>query len=194
MQQRSKPIEVANPSLVLRVFRPLSRFWFWLSGYHVEGRFPDLAKFVIIAAPHTSNWDLPHALAAGIHYGTRVHWMGKNSIFKPPFGWLMRWLGGIGVDRSKSANAVQAMVDTFAARDELALIIAPAGTRSATVPWKSGFYHIAYGAKVPIVCAFIDHTRKAIGIAGVIQPVGDYEADMLKIRALYDAAAANPVP
>jgi 1-acyl-sn-glycerol-3-phosphate acyltransferase len=181
------------PSVLRRVFHPVASAWLWATGFRIEGRLPDLPKYVIVAAPHTTNWDLPHALAAGLHYGVPINWMGKTSIFKWPFGGLMRALGGVSVDRSKSTNAVAGMVATFAEADRLALVIAPAGTRSATVPWKSGFYHIAHGAGVPLVLAFIDYQRKAVGIAGVFTPTGNYEADLPKIQALYAQAATGPV-
>jgi 1-acyl-sn-glycerol-3-phosphate acyltransferase len=167
--------------------------WLAATGFRVRGAMPDLPKYVIIAAPHSTNWDLPHALAAGLHYGVRIHWMGKGSIFKWPFGGVMRWLGGLAVDREKSTNAVDGMVQTFAEMDKLALVIAPAGTRSATAKWKSGFYHIAHGAKVPIVLAFIDYPTKSVGIAGVVTPTGDYEADLATILALYAKHVSVPV-
>jgi 1-acyl-sn-glycerol-3-phosphate acyltransferase len=182
----------AAPSLAVRVFRPVSSAWLAATRFSVVGTFPDHPKFIVIAAPHTTNWDLPHALAAGIQFGRRIHWMGKATIFKWPFGGLMRWLGGISVDRSKSTNAVASMVDVFAARKELALAVAPAGTRSATATWKSGFYHIAHGAKIPLVIAYIDYNRREVGIADTIIPSGDYAADLLKIQAIYAALAARP--
>jgi 1-acyl-sn-glycerol-3-phosphate acyltransferase len=182
-----------SPSRAVRVFRPVASLWFWSTGFKVQGRMPDVRKYVIVAAPHTTNWDLPHALAAGLHYGVRVHWLGKDSIFKWPFGGVMRWLGGLAVERSQSTNAVAGMVKTFAEADELALIIAPSGTRSATVQWKSGFYHIAYGANVPLALAFIDYPTKTIGIAGVFMPTGDYEADLPKIIELYSKFVTVPM-
>jgi 1-acyl-sn-glycerol-3-phosphate acyltransferase len=190
--EKTMPETTTAPSLAVRIFRPLSRAWLAASRFRVVGTFPDHAKFIIVAAPHTTNWDLPHALAAGIQFGRRIHWMGKATIFKWPFGGLMRGLGGISVDRSKSTNAVASMVDVFTDRDELALVVAPAGTRSATVPWKSGFYHIAYGAKVPLVLAYIDYNRREVGIADTIIPTGDYEADLKKIQAIYAAIMSRP--
>jgi 1-acyl-sn-glycerol-3-phosphate acyltransferase len=179
--------------MTVRIFRPLAYLWLWATGFSVRGTMPDQPKYVIIAAPHTTNWDLPHALAAGLHYGYRIHWMGKESIFKWPFGGIMRWLGGLSVDRRQSTNAVDSMVQTFAKMDRLALVIAPAGTRSATVKWKSGFYHIAYGAKVPLALAFIDYPSKSVGIAGIFMPTGDYEADLPKILALYAKHVSVPI-
>jgi 1-acyl-sn-glycerol-3-phosphate acyltransferase len=169
------PPSVASPSLALRLFRPVSATWLWATGFHVVGRFPDVKKFIVIAAPHTTNWDLPHALAAGIQ-----------------FGQLMRGLGGISVDRSQSTNAVGSMVEVFGQRDALALVVAPTGTRSATARWKSGFYHIAVGANVPLVLAYIDYNRREIGIADTVIPTGDYDADVSKIQAIYAAVLSRP--
>ncbi len=188
----SRPEGSSGPSTAVRTFRPVSRAWLAITGFKVVGSFPDYPKFIVIAAPHTTNWDLPHALAAGLQYGRRIHWIGKATIFKWPFGGLMRWLGGISVDRSKSTNAVASMVNVFTERDELALVVAPAGTRSATVPWKSGFYHIAHGAKVPLVLAYIDYNRREIGIADTVIPTGDYDADLAKIQDIYAAIMARP--
>jgi len=151
----------------------------------IVGEMPDLPKFVLIGAPHTTNWDLPNTLAAGLHYGVGVHWMGKDGIFKWPFGGLMRWLGGIPVDRSKRNNAVEQMVAYFDAHDELIVVIPPEGTRSHVDRWKSGFYHIATGARVPIVMAFMDYKAREVGIKGVFYPTGDYEADLAQIQAVY---------
>lgn len=179
------PVERAAPSLPVRLFRPFAYAWLKLTRFKVVGDFPAVPKFVVVANPHTTNWDLPYTLAAGLHYGVRVNWMGKASIFKWPFGSMMRWLGGLAVDRSKSTNAVTAMVETFAGAERMALVIAPSGTRSATAPWKSGFYHIAHAANVPLVLAFINYRARTVGIAGVITPTGDYDADLAAIQAIY---------
>jgi 1-acyl-sn-glycerol-3-phosphate acyltransferase len=176
----------SQPSLILRLLRPLGRVWLWAVGMRVIGRMPDLDKFVIVAAPHKTNWDLPNALAAGLHYGIRIHWMGKDSLFRWPFGGVMRWLGGISVDRSRRNNAVQHLVDTFHAADALVVVIPPEGTRSAVTRWKSGFYHIAHGAQVPLVLAFVDYERREIGVKTVFYTTGDYDADLARIQAIYE--------
>ena len=181
-----------RPSLVVRLLRPVAHLWLWAVNMRVEGQMPDLAKFVIVAAPHKTNWDLPNALAAGLHYGIRIHWLGKASLFKWPFGGLMRWLGGISVDRSKSNNLVASVVETFAAADRLILVIPPEGTRSDVARWKSGFYHIAVGAKVPVVLTFVDYNSRKIGIAQVFRPTGDYEADLAIIQAVYAPMMPRP--
>ena len=146
MSEAAEPLAPINPSLAVRLFRPLGRLWLRANGWRIEGEMPNLPKFIIVGAPHTSNWDLPYTLAAGLHYGVRVHWMGKDSIFKWPYGGLMHWLGGIPVDRSKPNNAVAQMVEKFAASDRLVVVIPPEGTRGKITRWKTGFYHIAVGA------------------------------------------------
>ena len=167
------------------MMRPVAHAWLKCVNMRMVGDLPDLPKFVLIGAPHTSNWDLPNSLAAGLHYGVSINWMGKDSIFKWPFGGLMRWMGGIPVDRSKRNNAVTQMVEVFNAASELIVVIPPEGTRSEVDRWKSGFYHIAVGANVPIVMAFMDYNRREVGIKGVFYPTGDYDADVAKIQAVY---------
>ncbi len=179
------PARRSNPSLLVRMMRPVAHAWLKCVNMRMVGDLPDLPKFVLIGAPHTSNWDLPNSLAAGLHYGVSINWMGKDSIFKWPFGGLMRWMGGIPVDRSKRNNAVTQMVEVFNAASELIVVIPPEGTRSEVDRWKSGFYHIAVGANVPIVMAFMDYNRREVGIKGVFYPTGDYDADVAKIQAVY---------
>jgi 1-acyl-sn-glycerol-3-phosphate acyltransferase len=141
---------------------------------------------VLIAAPHTSNWDLPYTLMTGFALRLNLYWMGKESIFRVPFGAFMRWLGGIAVDRSKSNNLVAASVEAIrAAAGPLQLVVPPEGTRSKTRYWKTGFYHIALGAGVPIVMAYMDYAEKRAGLGPVFHPTGDVERDMESIKAFY---------
>ena len=175
----------ASASLFVRVLRPLGNAWLRAGGWTVVGEMPDLPKFIIVAAPHKSNWDLPNALAAGLHYGLRINWMGKDSLFKWPFGGFMRWLGGIPIDRSKTNNAVAQMVDAFAAADQLVVVIPPEGTRGDVERWKSGFYHIAHGAQVPLVLSFIDYANRRVGVAQMFHTTGDYVGDLARIQAVY---------
>ena len=181
----SDPAARPVPSMTVRIVRPIAHAWLRAGGWTVVGEMPDVPKFVIVAAPHKTNWDLPNALAVGFHYGLRIHWMGKESLFKWPFGGFMRWLGGISVDRSKKSNAVQQAVDAFASAEQLVIVIPPEGTRSDVDRWKSGFYFIAHGANVPIALAFIDYANRRTGVAGVFQTTGDYEADLARIHAVY---------
>lgn len=140
---------------------------------------------MLIAAPHTSNWDLPHMLACAWVLGIRPSWMGKRELFRFPFGGLMRWLGGVPVDRSRRTSLVQQVAARFAAVDALYLVVPPSGTRSRAPRWKSGFYHIARSASVPVVCAYLDYGRGVAGIGPVLVPSGDIPADMDRIRAFY---------
>jgi len=192
MDQIAHPPVKVRRTLTNRLLLPFARGWLALCRISVVGAMPDLPKFVVIGAPHTTNWDLPHALAAAVVLGIQIRWMGKASLFKWPFGGLMRWLGGIPVDRSKRNKAVSQMVETFKAAERLVVVIPPEGTRSEVKQWKSGFYHIAAGAGVPIVLAFVNYTTRQIGVAQVFWPIGDYEADLPRIQAVYASVSPRP--
>lgn len=172
-------------SLLARIVRWTIVAWFRRQGWKVEGVAPNPRKFVIVAAPHTSNWDFVHFLGAADGLGLELSFMGKTSLFRWPFGRMMRDLGGIPVDRSKSQNAVEAMIAEFARRDEFMLTIAPEGTRGRVRQWRTGFYHIALGAGVPMVLGMMDYARKVVGLGPAMWPTGDYEKDMEQVRAFY---------
>jgi len=181
------PCTIFTTPVVNALFRWLSLGYLRLAGWTVQGSLPPEAqRSVFIAAPHTSNWDLPYTLMVAFALRLNVHWMGKTSIFRFPFGGLMRWLGGLAVDRSKSNNLVAASAHAITkARGALQLIVPPEGTRSKTRYWKTGFYHIAMTAQVPIVMAYMDYSRKVSGLGPLFYPTGDLEADMLTIKAFY---------
>ncbi len=160
-------------------------WWFNRQGWTVIGPVPEPRKFVVIAAPHTSNWDFVYFIGATRKLGAHLSFMGKKQLFRWPFSRAMREMGGIPVDRSSSQNYVDQMAAEFAARDEFMLTIAPEGTRGKVQHWRSGFYHIAMAAKVPIVFGVMDYPRKMVGLAELFHPTGDYEADMVTIRAYY---------
>lgn len=162
-----------------------------LAGWKVEGTAPETDKFVVIAAPHTSNWDLLFMLGVAYKFRIRLNWMGKSGLFKPPFGWLMKALGGIPIDRSKANNVVSQMVEIYNDADELAVAIPPEGTRSKVRVWKTGFYNIAHGAGVPIALGFLDYPRKVGGIGGVMTTTGDYDTDLEEIKAFYAKITAK---
>ena len=168
-----------------RLARGLGRLYLRLTGWRVEGRIPDTARAVVIAAPHTSNWDLPIMLAVSYVLGIRPAWLGKKELFRWPFGGVMRWLGGLPIDRRVRQNHVQQAVAAFATADRLFLVIPPSGTRSRATHWKSGFYYIARGARVPIMCAFLDYRRKVGGIGPVLMASSSVVADMAEIRDFY---------
>ncbi len=173
--------------LVNTVLRAGSRAFLRLNGWTVQGELPaGMTKCVLIAAPHTSNWDLPYTLMVAYCLRLNVYWMGKQSLFRWPFGAVMRWLGGIAVDRSKSTNLVAASAAALVAADgSLQLVVPPEGTRGKTRHWRTGFYFIALEAKVPIVLAYMDYQRKVSGLGPVFQPTGDVEADMAVIKRFY---------
>jgi 1-acyl-sn-glycerol-3-phosphate acyltransferase len=156
-------------------------------GWRFDGEFPeDVRQAVVIGAPHTSNWDLPYALLAAFALGLKVHWLGKIQIFRFPFAGIMRWLGGIPVDRSRSNNLVDAAVQCFRESSRsLLLIVPPEGTRSAVREWKTGFYYIAVGAGVPVVMAYMDHSTRLCGASRLFNPTGDVDKDIAAIRAYY---------
>lgn len=158
-----------------------------LTGWKVEGRLPpEASKSVFIAAPHTSNWDLPYTLMVCFALRLNPYWMGKSSIFKWPFGPVMRWLGGIAVNREQSTNLVSASAKAILDADgPLQLIVPPEGTRSKAIYWKTGFYYIASAANVPIVMAYMDYAQKRSGLGPLFYPSGDIEKDMVAIKAFY---------
>jgi len=147
---------------VLRhILQWLSIVYLKIIGWRREGRLPNLPQYVVIAAPHTSNWDFPITMALAFAYRMKMYWMGKNTLFRWPFGGLMKWLGGIPIDRSKSQDVVAQCVKIFRERARMVMVIPPEGTRKKVRYWKTGFYYIAKGANVPIVLGFLDYLRKA---------------------------------
>ena len=162
-----------------------------LFGWRVEKPPPELSKYVLVVAPHTSNWDFVVMLALAIAARIKATWMGKHTLFRPPFGWLMRRLGGLPINRTANHNVVDQAIDSFRTRDRLVLAILPEGTRKRTPYWKSGFYHIAKGANVPMALGYADYKRKVGGVGKVIMPSGDIEADMAIIRDFYTGIAGK---
>lgn len=157
-------------------------------GWHIDGRPPAAKKFVLVGAPHTSNWDFAVFLGATDELGIRANYLGKHSLFRWPLRRFMLDMGGIPVDRSKRSNYVEQVVAEFARRDELALVIAPEGTRHSDGRWRSGFYHIAIGAGVPIVPAWLDRRTRRAAIGEAMLPTGDYAADLRRLAQFYRAA------
>ncbi len=176
---------IFDTPLIRTLLRWMSIIVLKMRGWRIEGRFPDIPKYVLIAAPHTSNWDFPITLAVTFALRGKIYWMGKASLFRRPFYRLFRWLGGIPVDRSKSNNMVDQMIQQFAVTDQFVLTIPPAGTRRHVMKWKTGFYYIAAGAGVPVVLGFMNYRTKVGGIGGIFYPTGDIDTDMQQIRAYY---------
>ncbi len=178
---------IFDTPVVNSILRVLSVWFLKLNGWKVTGSLPaGVDKCVLIAAPHTSNWDLPYTLMAAFELRLHVYWMGKKSIFRQPFRGLMMWLGGIPVDRDRSNNLVAASAEAIRnAAGKLQMVVPPEGTRAKARYWKTGFYYIALGANVPIVMAYMDYELKRTGLGPVLYPSGDIDADMQTIRAFY---------
>lgn len=176
-----------NTPVVTPLLRLFSKACMGLLGWRIVGTLPEASpKAVLIAAPHTSNWDLPYSLMTCFVLGIRPYWLGKASLFHFPFRGPMRWLGGIGVDRSRSQNLVASAIEGFSQHEgPLLLMIPPEGTRSKVKEWKTGFYFIAQGAGVPIVMAYMDHGKKEAGLGPILATTGDVQADMATVKAFY---------
>jgi 1-acyl-sn-glycerol-3-phosphate acyltransferase len=151
--------------------------------WRVEGDIPDVAKMVLIVAPHSSNWDFVVGVAAKVAMRLRVRYLGKDTLFRFPLGIVMRYLGGIPVDRSTANDVVVSVVSEFQRRDQMLLAIAPEGTRKPVTRWRTGFYHIARGARVPILPVALDWQTRTIRIGELFSPSGDLEVDLQVLRS-----------
>ena len=168
--------------VISQLLRFLSNSIMRLIGWKVEGALPNLPKYLIIGAPHTSNWDFLLFLATIFHLKVDARYMGKAELFRGPFGWFFYWCGGIPVDRKKSQGLVEQMVEACHNSEKFILTIAPEGTRHKVKEWKRGFYHIAKGAGIPIIMAKVDGKKKAMCVGEVFHLTEDMEADMLAIQ------------
>lgn len=168
------------------MLRPFYQLIFSLLGWKIVGKMPVYPKFIIAVAPHTSNWDFPVGLAArSLMRITNAQFLGKSQLFKPPFGWFFRWLGGHPVDRTSSHDMVDQVVKIFDAHDKFILALAPEGTRKKVSKLRTGFYYIAKGAKVPIVPVGFDFEKKAVIVSEPFFPSDNTEADMETLLRFY---------
>lgn len=172
--RRCNPLAQLLGGLVLSVF-----------GWQRAGQVPRAKNIVIIAAPHTTNWDFIFLLAAAYSFGISVNWLGKDSLFRSPLGPILRYLGGVPVDRSKRNNLVQSLSAQIEHGSGIALVIPPSGTRQKTEHWKSGFYRIAEAAQIPLVCGYLDYQKKEAGLGPAFLP-SDLSRDMDRIREFYE--------
>jgi 1-acyl-sn-glycerol-3-phosphate acyltransferase len=154
-------------------------------GWSIKGKLPDLEKYVCIGAPHTSNWDFVICILFRYATGMPVKFLAKNSLFKPPFGWFFRMVGGYPVDRAKANKLVDAVVDIFNREQSFALALAPEGTRGEVGRWKTGFYHIATQANVPILMLGLDFPSRTVVLSEPFFPTGNIKEDFAKIREFY---------
>ncbi|WP_330926028.1 1-acyl-sn-glycerol-3-phosphate acyltransferase [Candidatus Sororendozoicomonas aggregata] len=156
-----------------------------LGGWSVQGTLPDHKKYVIIIAHHTSNWDFVNALGAKLVLGVHLRFFGKHSLFVGPLGWLMRALGGIPINRGHAHQRVEQAIRAMQSQEEFILAIAPEGTRSKVKRWKSGFYYIAEGAKVPIVPVAIDYANRQIVLGEPTYTTGDKSTDFRTLHQFF---------
>ncbi|MCC6298879.1 MAG: lysophospholipid acyltransferase family protein [Anaerolineales bacterium] len=177
---------IFNTPIFSGLFHLITRFFMRLSGWRVDGKLPDLKKFVLVGAPHTSNWDFVLFLGVIFTLKANVKFMGKAELFRPPHGWFFYFCGGVPVDRKKSTGLVEQMVEACNRSERFILTIAPEGTRHHVVEWKRGFYHIAKGAGIPIVMAVVDGKSKAVRIGQMFHPTDDIEADMKAITGIFE--------
>jgi 1-acyl-sn-glycerol-3-phosphate acyltransferase len=168
-----------------RVTRWLGRAALQLMGWEFVGEFPNLPKMVLIVAPHSSNWDFVVGVAVMFALGFEAHFIGKRELFRGPLGVMMRWLGGIPVDRRSPQGLVGELQETVSRHDRMILAITPEGTRKPVTEWKSGFYHIALASGLPIAPAYFDNAARRVGFFPVILPTGDAERDIAALRARY---------
>ena len=163
--------------LAILILRPV--------GWTSKGSKVSVPKYVLIGAPHTSNWDFPLMLLVVLELRLQLYWMGKHTLFPFPFSGLMKWLGGIPINRTKSHNVVFDIVAQFKSNDNFVVLVPPEGTRRRVSEWKTGFYHIANNAEVPILMGYVDAGKKEAGFADFFYPTGELETDMKEIRSFY---------
>ena len=162
-----------------------------ITGWRIEGEFPNIPQFVVIVAPHTSNWDFFLGVMALFALGLRGTFLGKHTVFRWPTGAVMRWLGGVPVVRSSPHNVVPQTIDYFRARKQLILALSPEGTRKKLPEWRTGFWYVAKGAGVPIVPVAFDFPAKRIRIFAPVTLSDDINADLVRLRAHFDARMAK---
>jgi len=162
-----------------------------LGGWKIKGEKPEHKKFVFLAAPHTSNWDFPIGRLTSSYLGVELKVLMKKSWFVFPIGGILRWLGAIPIDRSKSGTVIDHIVNIFNENDRFVFAITPEGTRSFVEKWRSGFYTIATKANVPIVCGYIDYAKKEAGVGPTIYPSGNAQKDFEKIMQFYRTVSAK---
>jgi 1-acyl-sn-glycerol-3-phosphate acyltransferase len=184
---------IFNTPLITPILRFLSKVSLQLAGWRVVGQLPDIPKFVVVGAPHTSNWDFVMFLALAFVLKGDLRYMGKKELFRWPVAGFFRWCGGVPVDRSKPQGLVEQTVKAIQDADHFQLVITPEGTRSKVGKWKQGFYHIAKKACIPIVTGYVDSRTKTCGVGPTFTLTDDMEADIKTMQAFFkDKVGINP--
>jgi len=176
---------IFNTPVARSLLRGISLFFLKVLGWKTVGQLPGAPKYVLIVAPHTSNWDLFYGAIIALALKLDLCFMAKQQLFRRPFGPLMKWLGGVAIDRSASDHTVDQVIRKFNESEKFVLAIAPEGTRRKVKYWKSGFYHIAEGARVPILLGFLDYATKTGGVGPLVILSGDLDHDIEIIRNFY---------
>ncbi len=176
---------MSKPILLSRIVWRLLRSLYRAKGYHLENHPPKMPKFILVGAPHTSNWDFIYFAGAVQEVGIKPRFIGKHSLFKWPMTRFMYDMGGMPINRAAPQGYVKSVIRAIEEADEIALVIAPEGTRSSNGRWKSGFYHIATGAGIPIVPAWLDVKTGRAGFGEAMMPSGDFLADLGKLVEFY---------
>jgi 1-acyl-sn-glycerol-3-phosphate acyltransferase len=179
------PVGARIPRTHGPVARAIGALWLRVGGWRIAGALPDLPQAIIIVAPHTSNWDFTLGLAIKFLLQLRARWLGKDAIFRSPLGGFFRSIGGIPVDRSTSNNVVQASVDAFAQSPQMLLVLSPEGTRTARMQWRSGFYHIARGAHVPVIPVAFDWAAKRVTFLPPQWLGEDQQGEIARLTAMF---------
>jgi 1-acyl-sn-glycerol-3-phosphate acyltransferase len=176
---------IFNTPILSTFLRFIANLIFRMVGWRVEGKLPDIPKYILVGAPHTSNWDFVLFLGVVFHLKANVKFMGKAELFRSPFGWFFYWCGGIPVDRKKSQGLVEQMVDACEKSVKFILTIAPEGTRHYVSEWKMGFYHIAKNAGIPMVMAIVDGKNKTMRVGQVFHLTDNMDADIKAIKGYF---------
>lgn len=193
LQERINLVNVPEsvPRRGNRLTRYLGQLYTAFIGWHFKGEFPNQPKLVLVLAPHTSNMDFLIGLAPLFALGLRLSFMAKDSLFWGPLGVYLRWLGAVPIDRSAGRGYVDAAIKEFQEREQFILVITPEGTRTRVEHWKSGFYHIARGANVPILPVVFDYSRKEVRFEELFCLSGEQEKEIEQLRSLYNASQAR---
>ncbi len=181
-------VNIFNTPVVSHALTLLARTFLKLSGWTITGQAPRVPRYIMVGAPHTSNWDFFYGMAIALATGVNCYWIGKHTLFRGPFNPVMRWMGGIPLDRQgrcSRGSLVDQTVCTFKQHHQLGIVICPEGTRSKGERWHTGFYHIAQNADVPIVLAFLDFKNKTGGFGPIIKPSSNIHKDLHEIQAFY---------
>ncbi|MBI5822760.1 MAG: lysophospholipid acyltransferase family protein [Chloroflexi bacterium] len=186
-------LTIFNTPIISPIFRFFSNSIMRLAGWRVEGKLPDFPKYLIIGAPHTSNWDFLLFLGVIFRLKGDVRYMGKAELFRSPIGWFFYWCGGVPVDRKKSTGLVEQTVEACNKADKFVLTIAPEGTRHYVSEWKMGFYHIAKAAGLPLVIAIVDGKHKVIRVGQIFHLTDNMVADVKAIKGFFEGVVGvNP--